>query len=92
MGRPHKNVAVIIAFDESGQKIDEKIVPRANYEMSGSLFLNSAPVRQAMGIRCVTIRIFDEQGMRVENHSQWFGRDGHPGDVPHRMPDGTVIE
>lgn len=63
MGRPHKDVVVAVAFDAAGQKVSEDIVPRDNFVVSGSLLLNSATVRQTRGIRMISVRIFDDQGV-----------------------------
>ncbi len=92
MGRPHRNVAVVCAFDAASQAVAEDIVPLSSYRAIGSILLNSPHVRQAKGIRFISVRVFDESGRRIEDSRKSYALDGR--EIPgfHRMPDGTIIE
>jgi hypothetical protein len=92
MGRPHRNVVAVVAHDEAGHKIGEDIVPRPSFAVSGSLLLNSAAVRARDGIRMISVRVFDELGVRVDSKMRYFGPDGAPVEGLHRRPDGTIID
>ena len=92
MGRPHKDVVVVVAHDACGQVVEEDIVPRKNFAVGGSLLLNSAPVRKKNGIRIISVRTFDEQGTRLDSQMLYFGPDGAPVEAFYRRPDGTIID
>jgi len=76
MGRPHKDVTVLTAFDQSGRMVCEDIVANTNFAQSGSLLLNSAPVRKRDGIRMVSVRVFDPNGVRLSSYLKYFSREG----------------
>ena len=92
MGRPHKDVVVVVAYNADGRKITEDIVPRRSFNVSGSILLNSPPLRQKQGIRMASVRVFDEIGNRLDNQIRYFGPDGEPVQALHRRPDGTIID
>ena len=92
MGRPHKDVVVVVAHDAGGHVVTEDIVPRQSFAVSGSLLLNSPTVRQRDGIRLISVRVFDEQGVRLDSQMRYFGADGAPVEALHRRPDGTIID
>src|SRR5258708_4242698 len=87
MGRSHKDVVVIVAHDADGRSVGEDIVPRQNFGVSGSLLLNSAIIRQRDRIRTISVRIFDEHGVRLESEMRYFASDGSPVAALHRRPD-----
>ena len=92
MGRPHKDVVVVVAHDADGHAVVEDIVPRHSFAVSGSLLLSSATVRQRGGIRMISVRAFDERGVRLDNQLRYFGSDGAAVESLHRRPDGTIID
>jgi hypothetical protein len=92
MGRPHREVAVICGFNSESERVVEDIVPLPSYRHAGSLLLNSEHVRQLQGIRFISVRIFDENGDRIEKFRKSYARDGREIPGLHRMPDGTIIE
>ena len=92
MGRPHKDVVVVVAFDAGGHKVREDIVPRQSFNVSGSILLNSAPLRQKQKIRMASVRVFDVNGYRLDNQMRYFGPNGEPVQALHRRPDGTIID
>jgi hypothetical protein len=92
MGRPHKDVTVVIALNDRGEKIREDIVPNSSFERSGSLLLNSAPTRIQEGIRMISVRVFDVEGQRLKSELKYFSRVGLQVEALHRRPDGSIIE
>ena len=92
MSRPHKDVVVVVAMDADGHSVREDIVPRHSFAASGSLLLNSATVRERDRIRIISVRVFDEQGVRLDSQMRYFGPDGAPVEALHRRPDGTIID
>ena len=92
MGRPHKDVVVVVAWDAAGHKVAEDIVPRRSFDIAGSILVNSAAVRHRHGIRMISVRCFDEHGMRTSAELKNFGPDGEPVRALYRRPDGTIIE
>lgn len=92
MGRPFKSAAVVIAYDASGNQVDEDIVPAETYSEIGSRLLNSAETRVALGIRFISFRLFDEAGVRVEIQSLSYDLQGNQVAGLYRMPDGSIIE
>ncbi|NBV21667.1 MAG: hypothetical protein EBS05_07065 [Proteobacteria bacterium] len=92
MGRPHKDVVVIVAHDAGGHIITEDIVPRQNFVVSGSLLLNSDAVRRKDRIRTISVRVFNEQGVRLDSQLRYFAPDGAAVEAVHRRADGTIID
>jgi len=82
----------VIALDERGQEVSEDIVPNSNFVVSGSLLLNSAPIRKKEGIRMISVRVFDSDGKRLRSELRYFSREGVQVEALHRRPDGTIIE
>ena len=91
MGRPQRDVVVIIAYDAAGHTVAEDIVPRRNFVVSGSLLLNSATIRQRDDIRMISVRVFDEHGVQLDREMRYFASDGVPVEAIHRRPDGTIV-
>lgn len=91
MGRSHRNVVVVIAYDAVGNLVREDIVPRPSFAFSGSLLLNSACFRQSNGIRMISVRIFDDEGIRLDAQMEYYGLDGMPVEGFHRRTEGTII-
>jgi hypothetical protein len=92
MGRQHIDVVVVIAYDAKGNIVREDIVPRQNFAVSGSLLLNSSDFRQLNGIRMISVRIFDDKGVKLDAQMRYYSLDGIPVEAFHRRPDGTIIE
>ena len=92
MARDHRNVAVVIGFDADGQNIAEDIVPLPSYRVSGSILLNSPDDRRAKRIRFMSVRVFDEEGKRVEDFRKSYALDGREVEAIYRRPDGSIIE
>ena len=92
MARDHRNVAVVNGFDADGNQVAEDVVPVTSYRVSGSILLNSPDVRRVKGIRFMSIRVFDENGNRIENFRKWYALSGLEAKPSHRRPDGSIIE
>jgi hypothetical protein len=92
MGRNHQNVAVVIGCDADGRQIAEDIIPVPSYRLSGSILLNSPDVRRVKGVRFISVRVFDEEGNRVENFGKSYALNGREVEALHRRPDGSIIE
>jgi hypothetical protein len=92
MGRMHKDVVVVIGMDADGTKLVGDIVPRTSFNNSGSILLNSQPMRRRDGIRMISVRTFDANGARVETYMRYYGSDGEAREAFHRRPDGTIID
>lgn len=92
MGRPHKDVVVVIALNERGEKVREEIVPNGSFALSGCLLLNSAATRKKESIRMISVRVFDSEGQRLNSELKYFSREGAQVEAFHRRPDGTIIE
>jgi len=91
MGRPHREVAVIKAFDASSE-LAEEIIPLENFRIGGSIYLNSPHVRVARGIRMISLRLFDANGQRLSANLYYYARDGSRVDALYRRPDGSIID
>ena len=92
MGRNHRNVAVVIGFDAAGVKVAEDIIPVPSYRVSGSILLNSNDVRRVRGIRFISARVFNDDGIRIGDFCRSYGLDGQEVRALHRRPDGSIIE
>jgi len=92
MGRPHKDVTVVIALSESGEKVREDIVLNSSFTLSGSLSLNSATTRKREGIRMISVRVFNAEGQRVKSELKYFSLEGAQVEAFHRRPNGSIIE
>jgi hypothetical protein len=92
MARPHVEVAVVCAFDANSEQVAEDVVPLSSYRNAGSLLINSEHVRQHQGIRFISVRVYDEDGRRIEDFRKSYGQDGRENSGIHRMPDGAIIE
>lgn len=92
MGREFRNAAVVKAYDAAGAFVAEDIVPWASFAISGSILLNVAEYRAALGIRFISFRRFDDTGRRIEHESKCYDLNGR--EVPgfFKRPDGTIIE
>ena len=40
----------------------------------------------------ISVRAFDERGVRLDNQLRYFGSDGAAVESLHRRPDGTIID
>jgi hypothetical protein len=40
----------------------------------------------------VSVRVFDEAGVRLDNQMKYYDLDGNPVDALYRRPDGTIID
>ena len=76
MGRPHKDVLVVVAVNADGQVVREDMVPRHSFENSGSLLLKSAALRKANKIRMISAREFDAYGVKLNGEMYYFDHDG----------------
>jgi hypothetical protein len=92
VGRHHKDVVVVAAFNADGQTVREDIVPRHSFEIVGSLLLNSAALRKANEIRMISVREFDEHGVKLNSEMKYFDYDGEPIKGMLRRVDGTIID
>jgi hypothetical protein len=92
MGRPRRDVAIVCAFNAQSEQVAEDIMPLASYSNAGSILLNSEHVREAKGIRFISVRLFDASGDRIEAFMKSYASDGRAIPGFHRMPDGTIIE
>lgn len=92
MGRDFRDVAVIKAYSANSQFVDEEVIPLSRFDDAASVLLNSAPVRQDMGIRFISVRLFDVSGNVISSESFSFHLDGGPAHALHRRKDGTIIE
>jgi hypothetical protein len=92
MGREFQNVAVIKGYSADGSFVIEDVLPLTAFNANGSHLLISTQVRQENGIRFVSVRLFDESGVRIETKSLYYNLKGEPVEKLIRRPDGSIIE